>query len=339
MRHFFWKHLNKLGGSIYEREPGRYEIKRVPSAVRNRDRAIGIGDPIRVTYERITFEKGRISIPGKPLAAFVCPGHPLLDATIDLMLERHRDLLRQGAVLVDDRDRSEEPRALFYLEHSIQDARTERDGIRQVISRQLQFVEIDRAGRAHTAGYAPYLDYRPLTDEERPLLDAALGESWNSDALERQAVSYAVEHLIPPHLAEVKARRDSFIAKTMAAVKERLTKEIAYWDHRAQTLKAQEDAGKTPRLNSSNAKTRADELSERLQKRMEELAQERQNFATPACSHGWSACRSSRASGSSSSHTSRFCRAERTDPLCARHCARGENGYGRRDEGREPTRT
>lgn len=283
---FFLEAFRVLTGSLYEREPGRYEIRRVPAAIRNRDRAIGIGDPIRSTYERITFEKGRISLPGKPLAAFVCPGHPLLDATIDLILERYRDLLRQGAVLVDERDLGEEPRALFYLQHSIQDARTQKDGTRQIVSRRLQFVELDRAGQAHPAGYAPYLDYRPLNEEERPLLNAALGESWNTDVLEREAIGYAVEHLVPPHLKEVKNRREAFVVKTMAAVKERLTKEIAYWDHRAQTLKAQEDAGKTPPINSSNAQTRADELTERLQKRTEELAQERQVSPLPPVAMG-----------------------------------------------------
>ena len=44
------------------------------------------------------------------LRAFVCPGYPLLDATIDLTLERHRDLLRRGTALVDDRDPSVSPR-------------------------------------------------------------------------------------------------------------------------------------------------------------------------------------------------------------------------------------
>ena len=33
---------------------------------------------------------------GKPLAAFVCPGHPLLDSTIDLILEQYRDVMRRG---------------------------------------------------------------------------------------------------------------------------------------------------------------------------------------------------------------------------------------------------
>src|SRR5260370_36668151 len=104
-------------------------------------------------------------MPGKPLAAFVCPGHPLLDATIDLVLERYRDLLKRGAVLIDPNDLGEEPRALVYLEHAIQDARTDRMSYRRVVSRELQFVALDAAGRARMAGYAPSLFYRPLHED------------------------------------------------------------------------------------------------------------------------------------------------------------------------------
>ena len=283
---FFLEAFRHLGGGIYEREPGRYEVTRVPAAVRSRDRAIGVGDPISQKYERITFDKKLLSVAGKPLAAFVCPGHPLLDATIDLVRERHRDLLKRGAVLVDDGDAGVEPRALFYLEHAIQDAHTESSGTRRLISRRLQFVEIDKGGAAHTAGYAPYLDYRPLTDDERPLVEAALSGAWDTDALERQALGYAVQHLVPPHLAEVKERREAHIVKTMAAVKERLTKEVMYWDHQAETLKAQEEAGRTPRLNSANARRRADDLTDRLQARMEELAEERQVSPLPPVAVG-----------------------------------------------------
>src|SRR6185503_2048497 len=102
-------------------EPDRYEVTHVPAIIKNRDRQIGTGDRVLPKNERITFEKTLISVPGKPLAKFICPGHPLLDATLDLVLERHRDLLKRGAVLVDPQDRSEELRALFYLEHAIQD--------------------------------------------------------------------------------------------------------------------------------------------------------------------------------------------------------------------------
>src|SRR5690606_34026712 len=71
----------------------------------------------------------------------------------------------------------------------------------------------------------------------------------------------------------------------------RLTKEIGYWDHRAEQLKLQEQAGKTDarrgaRLNSHEARRRADELQARLQKRMEQLALEAQVSALPPVAIG-----------------------------------------------------
>jgi superfamily II DNA or RNA helicase len=72
---FFLEAFKLLGGSIKERENKRYEITHVPGLIRNRDRLIGRGEPVLTKYERITFEKNLISIAGKPLATFVCPGH------------------------------------------------------------------------------------------------------------------------------------------------------------------------------------------------------------------------------------------------------------------------
>jgi len=279
---FFMEAFRLLGGTIREREPKRYEITHVPAAVRNRDRLIGRGDPMLPRYERVTFEKDLIAVQGKPLAEFICPGHPLLDSTIDLVMERYRELLKRGAVLIaPDQTGPDLARALFYLEHGIQDARTDRFGNRRIVSRRMQFVEIDRDGAAHNAGYAPYLDYRPASDEERELLRGALESDWLSKDLERQAISYAVSNLVPEHLAEIRGRKDALIAKTEAAVRDRLTKEINYWDMRAEELKAQELAGKTPRLNSGRARQRADDLQARLEKRLSELQQERQLSAMP----------------------------------------------------------
>jgi hypothetical protein len=65
-------------------------------------------------------------------------------------------------------------------------------------------------------------------------------------------------------------------------VKERLTKEFTYWDHRAEELKLQEQAGRpNARLNSQEARRRADDLQARLQKRLEQLDQEAQVAALP----------------------------------------------------------
>src|SRR6185312_11214417 len=163
---FFIAAFRKLGGTVREREPRRYEVTHVPAAVRNRDRQMANGDPVLARYERIAFEKDLIAPIGQPLAAFVCPGHPLLDAVLDLTLERHRDLLKRGAVLVDERDTGTAVRILLALEHTIQDAGVQASGERRAISRQALYVEMDASGEARQLHYAPYLDYRPLADHE-----------------------------------------------------------------------------------------------------------------------------------------------------------------------------
>ena len=111
--------------------------------------------------------KSLIAPQGQPLAAFVCPGHPLLDATLDLTLERHRDLLRRGAVLVDERDAGTTPRMLFYLEHAIQDASFLKNGDRRIVSKQMLYRRdgCDRP-RRHLH-YAPYLDTGPAVRRTR----------------------------------------------------------------------------------------------------------------------------------------------------------------------------
>ena len=151
---FFREAFRRLGGAAKQREARRYEITHVPAPVRNRDRLIGIGEPVLPRYERIAFEKSLVAPQGQPLAAFVCPGHPLLDAVIDLTLERHRDLLKRGTVLVDERDEGDRPRVLFYLEHAIQDASLTRSGLirstdRRIVSKRMLYGA--RCGRCDPA--------------------------------------------------------------------------------------------------------------------------------------------------------------------------------------------
>ena len=281
---FFREAFQRLGGAAKQREARRYEITHVPAPVRNRDRLIGIGEPVLPRYERIAFEKSLVAPQGQPLAAFVCPGHPLLDAVIDLTLERHRDLLKRGAVLVDERDEGDRPRVLFYLEHAIQDASLTRSGDRRIVSKRMLYVELDADGVTRHVQYAPYLDYRPLGEHD-PGLASILDRpecAWIDRELEKKAAGYAVASVVPEHLAEVRTSRLALITKTEAAVKDRLTKEINYWDHRAEELKLQEQAGKTgARLNSGEARKRADMLQARLRKRLEELQLEAQISPLP----------------------------------------------------------
>jgi SNF2 family DNA or RNA helicase len=281
---FFLEAFWLLGGNARQREPRRFEITHVPAPIRNRDRLIGIGEPVLTRYERIAFEKTLVAPQGEPLAAFVCPGHPLLDSVIDLTLERHRDLLKRGTVLVDERDPGTKPKVLFYLEHAIQDAGLNRDGSRRIVSRRLMYVELDEQSTVRHLQYAPYLDFRPLAVGE-PDVETLLNRPeclWITRDLEQNAQGYAITHVVPDHLAEIKGRKLELIAKTEAAVKDRLTKEITYWDHRAEELMLQERSGKpNARLNSGEARKRADLLQGRLQKRLEELRLEAQLSPLP----------------------------------------------------------
>ena len=281
---FFLKAFEQLGGTIKQREPRRYEITNVPALIRNRDRVIGLGNPIVQRYERVVFEKSLINPSGQPLASFICPGHPLLDVVSDIILERNRDLLRRGTILVDENDTGTKPRVLFYLEHALQDGTMTRSGERTVISKQMLYVELNSDGNAYHPQYAPYLDYRPLKENE-PSCDTILKRpecGWITEELEKIVQGYAISNVVPEHIKEVRDRRLELVVKTENAVKERLSKEINHWDHRAETLKLQEQAGKVnAKLNSDEARKRADLLQERLQKRLEELSLEKQISALP----------------------------------------------------------
>ena len=275
---FFLEAFGRMGGTVREREPRRYEVIQTPAAIRNRSQAV------LPRYARIVFEKALKAPQNQPLAAFVCPGHPLLDATADLLLEQNRDLLRRGAVLVDENDQGLEPRILFYLDHAIQDATTTRSGERRVISKRMLYVELDAEGNSRHPQYAPYLDYRPVADGE-PDTETILARpecAWLTGGLEDKAKSYAIAYVVPGHLKEVRNQKLDHIDKTETAVKERLTKEINYWGHRADELRVQEQAGKTnARLNSDEARKRSLELQDRVQKRIEELQLERQLSPLP----------------------------------------------------------
>lgn len=276
---FFKDAFVRLGGKLHRRESGRHEITHVPQAIRDRDRQIGSGAPLLKRYERICFEKQHIE--AQPRAELVCLGHPLLDATIDLTLERHGELLKRGAALVDEQDPGEEPHLLFYMEHSVQDGRVDRTGQPRVVSKRLQFLEIGSSGGFQDAGPAPYLDYRPLTDEEAQLAQDALDAEWMRRDWEREVVSWASAELVPGHVSEVKNQRLSSLDKIEHEVKIRLTKEINHWDHRAQDLREKERAGKKTRLPARQAEERAELLADRLQAREADLARERAIAAQP----------------------------------------------------------
>lgn len=274
---FFLEAFKILGGRVQKREKRRYEIPYVPSAIRQRDRIIGFGDHVLKRYERICFDKDCCIIQGKPEADLLCPGHPLLEAVIDLILERHRETLKEGAIFVDDTDDGLDARLLVYIEDAIQDGIILKSQTNRIISKHMHFVELKENGMAKNAGYAPYLDYRSVSDSERAAIYSWVSQQeWLCNGVEDEAKKYAIEHLIPVHLEEVKKQKDAILDKTAKAVEKRLTREIQYWDARAVELAQKEKAGKiNAKLNAQRASQRADELALRKKERLAEIAKER----------------------------------------------------------------
>ena len=185
--------------------------------------------------------------PGPPAAVCLSPGHPLLDATVDLVLERYRGVLAEGAVLVDESDEAGEGeaiRALFHFEIAVRDGQEHRPGHPRIVSRQLRFVEVDADADAavdteagpsvrsvpsarstpsvRDAGPAPYLDYRPIEDDERASIAVRLeavrpvrsGQPVWPDrpdqpgrGLEDMAMIYARTHLASNQAGEIRPFR------------------------------------------------------------------------------------------------------------------------------------
>jgi len=209
IKDFFLQALELLRGEAFKREGGRYEITKVPQVIRNHakeEKEIGSVYP---EYQRICFEKDHIRLSNQPEATWIHPRYPLLKATISYLLKSQRaTTLEHGARLVDRSDNGTELRVLFCLDQSIQNA------VPSTISRKVYFVEIDSV-EEREAEVATYLDYRPAASEDRRQIKTLLKQDWlKGEKLEKRAIQYANENLVPRYLeSESQSQRIKRIKK------------------------------------------------------------------------------------------------------------------------------
>lgn len=274
---FFIAAFAKLGGRITPRETGRYEITHVPASIRDRDRQIGLGAPALRAYERVTFERPYINLVGEPKADLLAPGHPLLDAVVDLTIEQHRETLKHGAVLVDSQDVGETPRLLVAMTQSISDGHTPP----RTISKRFDFVEISATGEAFGVGQAPYLDYQPASTATIDAFRNAGVDPWAAQNPEAVALDWGITRSLPEHLHEVETATVPMIERTRDQVRRRLNSEINYWDARHAELLDQEAAGRALKIRPDTAFKRARDLERRLEVRLEDLSDSGQLVAHP----------------------------------------------------------
>jgi superfamily II DNA or RNA helicase len=277
IRAFFLAAFKLLGGAVAEREAGRYEIRHVPAAVRDRDRQIGTGAPVLRRYERVTFDRELTRPRGQPPAELLAPGHPLLDAVTDLVIERYGSLLKHGTMLADRHDRGEQPRLLAAVTCEITDGH---DPAR-TIAKRFDFTEIGPDGAARQTAQARYLDYEPIQDSERAAVAGLPGEEWLSSGVDQLAVDWAVEHGMPALLNQTTQQVSARAEQTRRLVRQRLTQEINYWDTRHAELLEAESAGRQLKIKPDTAYKRARDLEGRLERRLADLARDEDLTAKP----------------------------------------------------------
>ena len=280
---FFHKAFADVGGSLRMRESHRFEIRRVPSEVKERDRITGYGQPVVDVYHRVTFDPRYVRADGNNhVATLLHPGHPLVAATISVVSDRHHDALRRGAILVDRSDLSTDPYVVSLLEHDVTDGRTGRDGQPWVISRRAQYVRIHTDGTITPLTGSPIPNLEQPTDDELGLARQILTEPWaQASDLDQRVIRQASITIARSHADEVTKRTIAQVDKTERLVRDRLSREINYWDQRAFELGEQERAGRKTRLPASQMRERAEALVRRLDRRLKDLEQERDISVRP----------------------------------------------------------
>ena len=270
IQQFFLAAFEHLGGAYNRRETNRYEVRHVPSSLRGRDRQLGGRTPVLRKYERVCFEKSSTRVKNKPPAELIAPGHPLMDATVDLVRENGKNALKQGAVFIDRNGKFSDPQLIFLVEHSVQE-HIDNQEHKRTMSQRVLFVSIDEEGKTADAGPAPYLDFEPVDSSEQPKVDEILSSEWLQNDIEHLALDYANANIAPAHYKEAKGRRIRYADKGLAEVHARLTQQINHWTYQYDSLTLAADAGKQPRMQPENARRRAEELTARLNVRKKQF--------------------------------------------------------------------
>lgn len=268
IRDFFISAFDYLKGSyrpIYS-EPGRYEIKHVPSSIIEMYRTLKTqnkghvdSNPVQQKYERVCFEKNAIRMKNNPdsaVADLLHPGHPLMQSLTQTISAKFESLLQQGTVFLSKNEYTEHPYILYMLTHEI------KDGTGATISKRFQFVRMNQDGTTADAGYAPHLDLLPFPEDKKYLLKNIMNEEWLKNNFSNNAIQTALEKSVPNHFNDVANKKREYIKKVKELVHERLNTEIKYQTKVFMSLTEKGDKG-----NAKQAERRIEDLNARLEAR------------------------------------------------------------------------
>jgi len=265
LQSFFAAAFERLGGQMRRREPGRFEITRVPASVRGVRIQTDSSATVLTQYERVCFDRKSTRPINGVGAVLLAPGHPLLEAVVELTMKQCAPALQEGAVFVDSHDFTDSPRLLVSLKEEIQ------DGSKRAVDKRFAFIELDAAGLTRVGSPSPYLDYRRSTDWEESLVAGVFDEPWLQGGAEETALEWAIENELPFYADEVTTRIKTTVNRVRQEVISRLTSEINRWHTEHARLVDWEIAGRDLPMRPETAERRERDLEARLARRLAEL--------------------------------------------------------------------
>jgi superfamily II DNA or RNA helicase len=223
-------------------------------------------------YKQIVFDKEILK--KDPTCDWVTPGHPLFEVVREELQEKVRGEIEKGAVFFDVHRR--EPSLLTVFSAAI------RDGLGHVLHRRLFVVQQDPDGNMSVRQPTLLLD----------LIPSPIGTQVPAAATKDQGIveHFLVTQALEPFLAEVSNEREKE-TQTVAHHLEISLKELIHRQNlRLADLIGQQQTGDTSPLLAANIKQtedRLDELNGRLERRQQELQQERNCMIGDIQRHGY----------------------------------------------------
>lgn len=213
-------------------------------------------------YKSIVFDKKFLT--DDPTLDWVTPGHPLFECVREDVQDRVQSDLRRGAIFYDLHLR--EPVRLDVYSAAV------RDGRGHELHRRLFVVQTTLDGQLSVRQPTLFLDLMPAPGG----MPVPSGSGLPAEALVEQTL---VEQALNPFLEEVRQNREKEIATIARHLEISLNELIHRQQLQMATWLEQQQAGDdTPLLqaNIKNTENRLDELNGRLERRRDEIAQERQ---------------------------------------------------------------
>jgi superfamily II DNA or RNA helicase len=272
---FFSQAAPVVGLSLRDRQKDRhiYRVGRVPRTL------WPIGEQLEPRfgklgreYKQIVFDKKFLS--DDATLEWVTPGHPLFECVREDLWGRVQDDLRRGAVFYDLNRR--EPARLDVFSAAI------RDGRGNVLHRRLFVLQTELDGSMTVKQPTLFLDLVAAPKGTESFEDGGLP---GREDTEHTLVKEALE----PLLAEIAAQREKEIETITNHVEISLNALIHRQNLRMADLLEQQQSGDTSPLLAANIKStedRLDDLNGRLERRREELKQERNCTIADIHHHG-----------------------------------------------------